>query len=77
MKRLLPGIIMLAAGVAGAAPLEVIEPIVPATCVVPGTRMIAPCAFMAAMMEKMRNCMGAGRGGCGGGCSGDTCPVKL
>lgn len=61
---------------AGAEPLQVIEPIKPASCALTGTRIVGPCAFMAAMLEKMRaRCMAAGE--CRNTCSGEFCPVKL
>jgi hypothetical protein len=62
---------------ADATTLEIIQPSAPTTCVVSGTQLVGPCAFMAAMMQKMRaHCLGAREGGCGG-CAGETCQVKL
>gem|GEM_PF-4252531 len=61
---------------ADAAALEIIQPSAPTTCVVSGTHIVGPCAFMAAMMQKVRaHCLGARDGGCG--CVGETCQVKL
>jgi hypothetical protein len=77
LKHALVLLALLAAS-AGAEPLEIVQPAVPSTCVLPGTQMVGPCAFMAAMMQNVRvHCLGARDGGCGGGCNGATCPVKL
>lgn len=61
---------------AAAAPLQVTEPVKPATCALTGIRIVGPCAFLAAMLEKMRShCLAAGA--CNSHCSGEFCPVKL